>query len=615
MATVVYYNGVEIHNVTTRQWDEEVVYDSSGTDLLYRRIHMRFQGLAHRNNSGYGGDGSWGPAYIVATGVSGGTSTPDIFNAVRPLLLMPRQQLQVEMNGQSVLNVRGSFVGLTGHGNADMDNGPKPRMAILAHVTGDQVFRIDFAIDCAVDANNSPVDGAPIGGGSVVTNNRWSITETTGDNFAITRSIRGHLRLARWVTNNQDFRTVIVPPLELSFKRERMDFGVSDNGLDCEYTIVDRQVKVAAPWPACKVDGSYTESTNDGTTFWGDCSVTLEGPISASVQLMMVRALQIIDTRLNIVEAKNQGNIYNYQLVAASMTESIGERNVIEAHIRIQHTKESSENGGVATLWSQSFGQGKSGTERILDLSSYSPLPGQPAPYDVWHSQEPALFGYLPGTSTPRQAAFLYLLGCYYQDPWHPQKMNSGFADTSAIGSPPNPAPAVTVSENNNVTTAKATTKLSEETQKATYTFTRLATRYLTAQCKVQLPIAATPTSDTADTSVVASLAGPQTRREIHYDSERIGEPPEIVSSPTTYSDGDGITATLLNAWDRVLPPSLTADKTQTIHRIEGNRLYALNRPPKAGEKMKMGVLPNTNKTQEDNKLALDTLMTARLQA
>lgn len=618
MATAVYYNGVEIHNVVTRQWDEECVYDASGTDLLYRRIRMRFQGLCHKGGGGYvpGGGGGvgdgWGPAYIRGTGVNEQNTTPEIFNIVRPRLLMPRQQLQVEMNGKSVLNVTGASNGKGGN-NIDMDNGPKPRQAILMHVTGDQVFRLDFVIEVCIDADNSPIDGAPIGGGTVVVNNRWGITETTADNFAITRTINGNLRLSNWIDKSQDFRNVVVPPLEVSFKRESMSFAVSPNGLDCSYTITDRQVHIAAPWPACRVDGSYTESTVDGITYTGDCSVSLEGPLSASVQLMMIRAMQIIDTRLKIREKEDQGDNKTYSIEAASMTEHIGEKNAVEAHVRITHVAGVDDKEKVVSMFADGFGQLKGGVETLLDLSSYGNLPGQPKPYDVWHSQEPKLFGYLPGTQNPRQAAFLYALGCYFQDPWHPQApAGSQQSAGTGIGSPPNTAPTVTVSGTNYPTTTKKDTKTSSESKTAEYTYARLVTRYYTVPCRVQLPIAASQEGKNP-TSVFATLAAPQYRREVHYDSERIGQDPEIVSMPDTYTDGDGINATLLQAWDRALPPTLTANKKQTVHRIEGFRLYALDRPPQSGEKVKVGVLATVNRTGTENALAFSDLMSDRM--
>lgn len=622
MATVVEYNGVTLYNVTTRQWDEEVVYDASHTDILYRKIRMRFQGLLHRGAAytpGAGGEG-WGPVYITGPGVTTSSSTPEIFALVQPRLLMSRQQLRVSMNGQVVLETK-SFGDNNGYNDTiDLDNGPKPIGAQLVHVAGDQTFRIDFSIECCIDANNSPVDGQAIGNGTGVINNRWSITETYASNFAATRTIRGRLRLTHWLYNAHNFRQMVVPPLEQSFCRERMDFQVAEDGLTCDYQIVDKQVHVAAPWPACKVEGTYTESTNDGTQCIADMGVTVEGPLSASVQLLIVRAMQMIDTRLDIIQPSD-----NYSILAASITEVIGERNIVQAHVKIAHTKKL-EQTGAAKIYSRTFGQGNGGTERLLDLSKYGSLPGQPAPYHVWNSQYPELFGYMPGTQQPRQAAFLFALGCFYQDPWHPRGVGVGAAATANMGGYPNDAPITTVSGySGGYSPTEATTSLSDENAKATYTYTRMATRYITNACNVQLPIASASTSTSqntaadgttpgsGDTSATVSLAPPQVRREIHYDSERVGQWPEIPGVTATYEDGNGLKGTLLRSWDKILPPTVAADKTQPVLRIQGYRLYAMNRLPNAGEKVRVGILPHTSFTQADTAIDLTAQMTDRM--
>ena len=128
------------------------------------------------------------------------------------------------------------------------------------------------------------------------------------------------------------------------------------------------------------------------------------------------------------------------------------------------------------------------------------------------------------------------------------------------------------------------------------------------------MPIASDSTEPSEDSCVVVSLARPQCRREIHFDYERIGDWPEIVSASTTYDDGD-IKGTLLKSWDRPLPPGLTADKTQTVYRIEGYRLYAISRLPQSGESLRTGVLPETNLTQSENAITFSELGTARMDA
>jgi len=47
MATDVYYNGVWLHNVSTREFHQEATYDASGTDQMSQHFRMRFEGIIH----------------------------------------------------------------------------------------------------------------------------------------------------------------------------------------------------------------------------------------------------------------------------------------------------------------------------------------------------------------------------------------------------------------------------------------------------------------------------------------------------------------------------------------------------------------------------------------
>jgi hypothetical protein len=130
VGTTVTYNGVELHNVQTKSWDQELVYDASGTDLLYSRYRMRFEGIVHAQNIGTGTHNA--PAWIAKAGTTGsGANAVTTFAAVRSLLTQPRATLTVTFGSSVVVNVC-SRSGDTGMPpgmapGTDLDNGPKPR--------------------------------------------------------------------------------------------------------------------------------------------------------------------------------------------------------------------------------------------------------------------------------------------------------------------------------------------------------------------------------------------------------------------------------------------------------------------------------------------------------
>ena len=51
MGTTVTYNGVTLHNVQTREWEQETVYDESNTDALSPVPHA-IRGILHAEASG-----------------------------------------------------------------------------------------------------------------------------------------------------------------------------------------------------------------------------------------------------------------------------------------------------------------------------------------------------------------------------------------------------------------------------------------------------------------------------------------------------------------------------------------------------------------------------------
>ena len=112
MATVVTYNSVELHNVQTKQWDEEIVYDPSNTDVMFHRFKLRFAGIIH-NQGSVSGSGSLGdegsspsaPAWIAVPGQR--DSITGMWTSVAALLSTPRCELTVTVNGQRLLHVIG----------------------------------------------------------------------------------------------------------------------------------------------------------------------------------------------------------------------------------------------------------------------------------------------------------------------------------------------------------------------------------------------------------------------------------------------------------------------------------------------------------------------------
>ncbi len=598
--TDVTYAGIEMHNVTTRQWDQTIVYDESGTDPIGIRYNLTFEGILHVQS--ISDSAVTVPAWIGdIDGRQLGNDAPDSLNKLHEMLSRPRQTLIVRMNGKQALNV------IPADGNAstlykdyDVDNGPKPQQVRVTHIVRDKVFRVQFTIVAMVlgCVSGTTVNNTP------VLNNRWSVGEEMDDDFFTTRTISGTVRFSisdpAMLPTGHYYKYIIVPPLENGFRRARLHYLVTPDGLSAKYTIVDRQVHTAAPWPATRISGRHTESTQYGETFIGECQVRLEGAPNSDKRLLIQRAVQVIESRMPLLkEPFDRGDdaLPSYVPQHISMTDHFGERNAVEMTVRIQ----------------QNPGQGDKKTARVGNLvkdtfgSPIRNLPAvdsEPEPYNQSVSTKPATYGYwIGGIRHPIEA---FLNQCYLQTQCSDKH---GITGTGISATPPD---SDTGDSDSTSITSSTTDAIedspgdlyadSSESDPKFYDYARMESSYFYNSLRVQMPIARTPdpsTEDTRDTSVVFTLGGRQCRREIRVDVESVGAWPEIPQPKDEYTDGT-LKGTRLKFWHRLHVPILTVDGRSKLYRITAYYLYAMNRAPLDSEKLNVGVLPYTSLKLED---------------
>lgn len=627
--TVVIYGDVEIHNVVTRQWSQTIEYDPSQTDALFTRFSLRFEGIIHAQKPAGSYSITTVPAWTYPRGIAGvlggaalSTAT-DIYKAIISTLSRPRLPLLVTVGSGSIpktlLEVYPTLQQTLTIPDRDVDNGPKPKLFSIEHIAGDRCYRISWGVECAkvLCLQSAGVSTVPF-----VLNNRWSIDEDMDGDCRITRTINGDLRLSAPVSLlGNDFKGIVVPGLEDGFKRRNIRFSTDKTGLAANYTIIDQQVKVAAPWPCTSISATHTESTNDGVSMFSDMRVRVVGRPDADPRLLLTRAIQIMDARLKFLNMKDKdGKTLPLLVDSAGIVEHIGEENVVESYLRLRVTQKDELPVYFSNLLGSTFGT----PLRLDDLKN------QPAPYDPVKSPIPTLYGYNVQQGE-RRPSVLLLLQCYLQQPCEephgiakfttsPNKpgdddeSKKGYTpiytgDQPSPGDKPNPPD----------------TGLSESAKATVYTMSRMETVYATHAGMVQLPIASrvdtpaagSPTSaalatmaDTTaaaaspndeDTCIFIQLSRGACRRTIELDAERVGQWPEIIAPVESYVDGT-LKGRLLKHTITPLPPSLSADMTQKIFRIHASYLYGLNRPPKLTEKFAVGVLPFTKYTMEETK-------------
>jgi len=587
MGTDLIYNGVELHNVVTREWEQEAVYDQSKTDLVMHRFKITVEGILHAKSSGTDPPISASPAWIERQDLADGaprTVTADIYNDIRNRLLTPRKKLEIRMGGQMVLMALPAVAFPTDL-NRDVENGPQPQSASLTHIAGHQLFRVRFVVHFA----KAECPGTSYSD-SWVLNNRWSVSETMDQDFFTTRTIAGQMRLSLPIqVTQQDFRHLIVPSLEEGFRREHIEYSMQPNGLEANYRVTDKQVHTSAPWPATSINGTYTEETSDGITFHSSLNVRLQGDPSSDKRLMIARALQVVDARLNLLEEVGAMNT-KYLIESATITEHIGAANSVEASFRIRRVFEDPA-AYLARVRTKTLG-------KPLELDD---LPDQPEPYDPVISRKPVTYGYVP-QGGEREPILLFLLQCYLQDPCIPihgvyqgedhaiqREEPEDDYETTLTQRPPGSIPEPTLEA-----------RVSEKAKTYVYTLCTMETKYLQPCMRAAMPIARQfSPGDTADATVVFDLGPGQCIREIRVEAEKVDVWPEIPTPVDTYSDGN-LRATKLDFRVRVHPPTLTAEADKHVRRVSAYYRYALNRAPTTAEKVRVGILPTHTFTQDE---------------
>ena len=604
MGTSVEYNGILMTNVVTREWSQSMVYDASHTDLLYSKFRLTFEGIIHGESTTVLG------TYAAAAGVTPPKITHQLLSRQ---LQTPRHKLSVWMGPDNQRNAGTLFFEILPYNISDtasatqydVETGPKPIEVKITHVVGYRVFRVLFTIECAkIECENGSI---PPQNGHVL-NNKWRIEEDMDANFFTTRTIAGTLRLATCILPGNAFKQLVLPRLETGFRRDAIQYVVSENGLDCNYTVRDKQVHTAAPWPATDISGTHTESTNDGKTFFADMSVRLEGSPEADKADLLQRCVQIVDSRLHLIEHQNQDSP-KYFIAHAAITDHIGAGNAIEMQVKIQRMPPGDAAGAddidlgeyLTNVVVESFGT-------RLELP---PLRGNE--YDARKSRLPALYGYDPQTGERSPSAALFMLHGFLQTPCSDQhshqidqnvqspSYDAAQYDTGVTGS----------TASHIVETSNTESQYSAETHESVYTYYELQNTYGIQAIRVQAPYAV-KVEPYEDTSKVFLLGSGRAYREIKLEAERVGSWPQVPEPKDEYSDGY-IKGWLLDHKEFTQPPTLSADGRHKLYKIEATYRWALNRFPQPGEATHTGVLAFTKYTQDENALQRDGIYLARL--
>jgi len=611
MATHVIYNEVEIHNCITRQWDQRVVYDPSDADVERHEYMLSFEGTLSASSL-RNSDRTWIDQQGATT--PGSNSTATLYDVLKRRLSSPRGHLRVVLVScpeagtfaaggtvtSPMLEVRPPAPSAFGRTKEihDIDQGPKPQEVSLLQIVSDKLFRVKFTIKCSV----LHCPGAVGNSVPYVISNRWSTSESMDDNFYVTKTIRGRMKVSEPFNSPHGVKALIIPRLEAGFRRVSILMATSANGLEADYEITDRQTHTSAPYPATKISGTYTESTSDGVLWFGQVNVKLEGSPEASKVDMHSLLIRIVDAKLNIKTMGAENFNTRYQIVNFTLSESIGSENTVNADVRIRHIAGPDEQqalGSMLALLKDNLGQ-------PLDIEQFGD-----DPYDPTVSRFPAVYGYNPQGDV-RSAAGALTLFCALHDPCSADKFYRPGQETQPEGDADKETKVISKQYPGKLEPADYEDPYDDTHKEAIYQHYETETTYRTNQCRVQLPVANAGLANTKPTSVVANLCRPQTTRVLVVTASRIGKMPEIPEPVESYTDG-AITGKLLRHWVKPVPRKATVEGAQKVYELEAYYEYALDRPPLKTEQINVGITAYLKDTREDNAFAQSEIYNSRL--
>ena len=590
--TTVRYGAVTIYGATTREFRQTVEYDPSGTDPIYNRFTVAFDGWVHADDVAMQNVNKPSVQPIMAG------DAPGIIAYLRSYLMAPRQPLVIRMGGTEILRAIPAAATSATMQQTDVNNGPKPRGVDISNVVGGSILRVRWSCEVCLVLCNSP--NIRPGGGQEVLSNRWSIAESMDGNFFITRTITGRLILASARVSPQSFKTLVVPGLEDGFKRRAISYTVAADGLAVDYSVVDKQVHTAAPWPATSISGNHSEQTGDGVNYFSSVDVTLEGPPHVDKKWLIIRALHVTESRIKWNQRLHENKAF---ITGVSITDQFGERNIISMSVKLRSLPEDLD-AYVANLQRNHLGQ-------ELKLP---PLPGptKKDPDTIYVSKRspvPDLWGYDVGGGV-RSPAVATLFGCYLQTPCGPEHSITGKGpggkdkkEDGRMGD--RYKPDVTGSIATELPRSNKTEYDPMAVAKPVYTLYRIQSTYQWAGGVVQLPYSMSLVDsqggpqesyrdegrDESPTSAFVQVAPTMARRIITVEAERVGAWPEI-PSPENYKDYDGQQGYLLN-YERTplgVAPSQSGD--QRVYRVHARYVYGLIRPNEWGRMLPIGHNP-----------------------
>ena len=553
----------------------------------------------------------------------------------------------------------------------DIDNGPKPLYVSVEKIFGGRAMRVEFEIEVCrklcnqdisyadiyprtepnIDAVSSPSLTSEseaeaerkVKPSKRILSNRWSSSETKDANWVTTRVFQGTLRVAHKGVFPHLMRYLVVPPLLSGYQRVSSTFANDPTDLVLKYRIEDRERHRAPPPPAIDWSGHYVESSASlGQIQIAELNVRLIGPPSVDKQELIGAAGRVINARMGGIRksiSSSADKDFSVKLLDSFVVEVLGEP-IIEMRVRVQYATEDSKFFGLRLKeigkplnFETDSNSSATGTEPE-PIAGYQPDQWPvPLPYD---SESPS-----------------GILSCYLQNPcsvWHtPVNWPEGYAEPYESDGASSSS-SVSQSDDDDDSTTDATYERRPEINQRSvnkldhdvriysaeqnfpdedkkdqiavseeqfggdpYTFVKIESTYVVDTGVKQIPIANTD-PNASKTCAIIQLHGGVAKRVFRMEASRVGKLPLVPEPTHEVSSPNGVREVLMSHKLRVDAPTFGTDLVSQEYRVLAEYVYAMERPPRENEKLRLAISPIDNtqaqtRTIDPSEIYTDTLI------
>ena len=259
------YNGIEFSMIHVVTFDQEAIYEKSSTDYQYTKVTIKFDAIFSQIPDSL---------ELLPPGEFPDKNISDTVVRVRRQLETPRCRL-VFQDADTLLDVWGgdpNSPAPQATTTVDVKNGPFPKIFALTRFDGTTTYHVSFGIEVyIIECPTIDVIGQVNGQPPLVLTHRWTERLEMDKDFTASYSREGVITVpsmgaANKLLANADSngRPVSFIPLRNGFRREHVEYIVSEDGLGLSYRIRDLSMYRQTPAPAIDAQGTCVETTPTG---------------------------------------------------------------------------------------------------------------------------------------------------------------------------------------------------------------------------------------------------------------------------------------------------------------------------------------------------------------